>query len=123
MEEILSFLDFFALTHVFLLLTFYMTESVFRYLQIGDYLLTLPQQLEPFITQENPALEVAMKTGNLPFPDLQGTVFTATGVSARKGETRFTSESVRYIRVLAFSFNIYRFPKRKKDPLLHAWTW
>lgn len=38
---------------------------------IGDYLLTLPQQLEPFITQENPALEVAMKAGNLPFPDLE----------------------------------------------------
>ncbi|XP_058958542.2 conserved oligomeric Golgi complex subunit 7-like [Pocillopora verrucosa] len=38
---------------------------------IGDYLLTLPQQLEPFITQENPALETAMKAGNLPFPDLQ----------------------------------------------------
>jgi len=38
---------------------------------IGDYLLTLPQQLEPFITQENPALEAAMKAGNLPFPDVQ----------------------------------------------------
>ncbi|KAL9988225.1 hypothetical protein ACROYT_G002647 [Oculina patagonica] len=38
---------------------------------IGDYLLTLPQQLEPFITQENPALEAAMKAGNLPFPDQQ----------------------------------------------------
>ena len=34
--------------------------------------MTLPQQLEPFITQENPALEVAMKAGNLPFPDLEG---------------------------------------------------
>ena len=41
--------------------------------QIGDYLLTLPQQLEPFITQENPALEAAMKAGNLPYPELQGT--------------------------------------------------
>ena len=40
--------------------------------QIGDYLLTLPQQLEPYITQENPGLEAAMKAGNLPFPDLQG---------------------------------------------------
>ncbi|XP_068694856.1 conserved oligomeric Golgi complex subunit 7-like [Montipora foliosa] len=38
---------------------------------IGDYLLTLPQQLEPYITQENPGLEAAMKAGNLPFPDLQ----------------------------------------------------
>ncbi|KXJ29523.1 conserved oligomeric Golgi complex subunit 7 [Exaiptasia diaphana] len=38
---------------------------------IGDHLLTLPQQLEPFITQENPALSAAMKTGKLPFPDEQ----------------------------------------------------
>ncbi|XP_031568834.1 conserved oligomeric Golgi complex subunit 7-like [Actinia tenebrosa] len=38
---------------------------------IGDHLLTLPQQLEPFITKENPALEAAMKTGKLPFPDEQ----------------------------------------------------
>ncbi|KAK2555452.1 Conserved oligomeric Golgi complex subunit 7 [Acropora cervicornis] len=40
-------------------------------LQIGDYLLTLPQQLEPFITQDNPGLAAAMKAGNLPFPDIQ----------------------------------------------------
>lgn len=38
---------------------------------IGDYLLTLPQQLEPFITQDNPGLAAAMKAGNLPFPDIQ----------------------------------------------------
>lgn len=40
--------------------------------------MTLPQQLEPFITQENPALEAAMKAGNLPFPDLQGMPVIAT---------------------------------------------
>ena len=52
-------------------LSAFYTPFLFRH-QIGDYLLTLPQQLEPFITQENPALEAAMKAGNLPFPDLQG---------------------------------------------------
>ncbi|XP_048587068.1 conserved oligomeric Golgi complex subunit 7 isoform X2 [Nematostella vectensis] len=35
---------------------------------IGDHLLTLPQQLEPFITQENMALSTAMKMGKLPYP-------------------------------------------------------
>ena len=44
------------------------------YQKIGDYLLTLPQQLEPFITQDNPGLAAAMKAGNLPFPDIQGIV-------------------------------------------------
>ena len=51
---------------------FVFNSLLFYLYQIGDYLLTLPQQLEPFITQENPALEVAMKAGNLPFPDLEG---------------------------------------------------
>ena len=51
---------------------FIFNSLLFYHYQIGDYLLTLPQQLEPFITQENPALEVAMKAGNLPFPDLEG---------------------------------------------------
>ena len=51
---------------------FFFNSLLFYHYQIGDYLLTLPQQLEPFITQENPALEVAMKAGNLPFPDLEG---------------------------------------------------
>ena len=51
---------------------FVFNSLLFYHYQIGDYLLTLPQQLEPFITQENPALEVAMKAGNLPFPDLEG---------------------------------------------------
>ena len=51
---------------------FIFNSLLFYHYQIGDYLLTLPQQLEPFITQENLALEVAMKAGNLPFPDLEG---------------------------------------------------
>ena len=57
----------------------FVVNALFPFLrQIGDYLLTLPQQLEPFITQENPALEAAMKAGNLPFPDLQGMAMTAS---------------------------------------------
>ena len=46
--------------------------------KIGDYLLTLPQQLEPFITQDNPGLAAAMKAGNLPFPDIQGIVVASS---------------------------------------------
>ena len=38
-------------------------------LQIGDYLLTLPQQLEPFTSQDSPALAAALRDGRLPFPD------------------------------------------------------
>ena len=38
-------------------------------LQIGDYLLTLPQQLEPFMSHDNPALASALKTGKLPALD------------------------------------------------------
>ena len=34
--------------------------------QIGDYLLTLPQQLEPFISQDNAAVMTALKLGQLP---------------------------------------------------------
>ena len=41
--------------------------------QIGDYLLTLPQQLEPFTSPDNPALAAALKTGRLPYPDTEGT--------------------------------------------------
>ena len=39
------------------------------YVQIGDYLLTLPQQLEPFTSQDSPALAAALRDGRLPFPD------------------------------------------------------
>jgi hypothetical protein len=37
--------------------------------QVGDYLLTLPHQLEPFTSQDNPALNHALQQGVLPFPD------------------------------------------------------
>ncbi|XP_071949491.1 conserved oligomeric Golgi complex subunit 7-like [Antedon mediterranea] len=40
--------------------------------KIGQYLMTLPQQLEPFTSQENPALAKALETGRLPFPPEQG---------------------------------------------------
>ncbi|XP_074645034.1 conserved oligomeric Golgi complex subunit 7-like [Tubulanus polymorphus] len=37
--------------------------------KIGQYLLTLPQQLEPFTMEHNPAIIVALKHGRLPFTD------------------------------------------------------
>lgn len=42
------------------------------YLQIGQYLMSLPLHLEPFVTQEDPALEMALHAGKLPFPPEQG---------------------------------------------------
>eukprot|EP00794_Sanderia_malayensis_P016066 gene16066-17689_t len=39
--------------------------------QVGDYLLTLPQQLESFFTNENPALVIALKAGQIPYTDKQ----------------------------------------------------
>merc|ERR1712004_239516 len=35
--------------------------------KVGQYLLTLPQQLEPFTLQDNPTLIVALKYGKLPY--------------------------------------------------------
>ncbi|XP_072035028.1 conserved oligomeric Golgi complex subunit 7-like [Amphiura filiformis] len=40
--------------------------------KIGQYVMTLPQQLEPFTTQENPALEKALQVGKLPYPPEEG---------------------------------------------------
>uniref|UniRef100_A0A8C2Z7K8 Conserved oligomeric Golgi complex subunit 7 n=1 Tax=Cyclopterus lumpus TaxID=8103 RepID=A0A8C2Z7K8_CYCLU len=40
--------------------------------QIGQYLMSLPLHLEPFVTQEDPALEMALHAGKLPFPPEQG---------------------------------------------------
>ncbi|XP_070574008.1 conserved oligomeric Golgi complex subunit 7-like isoform X2 [Ptychodera flava] len=40
--------------------------------KIGQYLMTLPQQLESFTTQDNMALEKALKMGKLPFPSIEG---------------------------------------------------
>ncbi|KAL2078513.1 hypothetical protein ACEWY4_026198 [Coilia grayii] len=39
---------------------------------IGQYLMSLPLHLEPFVTQEDPALELALHTGKLPYPPEQG---------------------------------------------------
>ena len=46
--------------------------DVFLFAQIGDYLLTMPQQLEPFTSQDNPALNHALQHGRLPFLEGQG---------------------------------------------------
>lgn len=40
--------------------------------KIGQYVMTLPQQLEPFTSQENPMLDKAMETGKLPYPPEPG---------------------------------------------------
>lgn len=39
---------------------------------IGQYLMSLPLNLEPFVTQEDSALELALHAGKLPFPPEQG---------------------------------------------------
>ncbi|KAL4624389.1 conserved oligomeric Golgi complex subunit 7 isoform X1 [Arapaima gigas] len=39
---------------------------------IGQYIMSLPLHLEPFVTQEDPALELALRAGKLPFPPEQG---------------------------------------------------
>ncbi|XP_054850708.1 conserved oligomeric Golgi complex subunit 7 isoform X2 [Eublepharis macularius] len=39
---------------------------------IGQYLMSLPLHLEPFVTQEDSALELALHMGKLPFPPEQG---------------------------------------------------
>ncbi|KAJ1095921.1 hypothetical protein NDU88_001071 [Pleurodeles waltl] len=39
---------------------------------IGQYIMSLPLHLEPFVTQEDPALEMALHAGKLPYPPEQG---------------------------------------------------
>ncbi|XP_066496653.1 conserved oligomeric Golgi complex subunit 7 [Tiliqua scincoides] len=39
---------------------------------IGQYIMSLPLHLEPFVTQEDTALELALHAGKLPFPPEQG---------------------------------------------------
>ncbi|XP_024416131.2 conserved oligomeric Golgi complex subunit 7 isoform X1 [Desmodus rotundus] len=39
---------------------------------IGQYIMSLPLNLEPFVTQEDSALELALRAGKLPFPPEQG---------------------------------------------------
>lgn len=36
-------------------------------MQVGDSLLTLPEQLEPYFTQDNPTLISALKEGKIPY--------------------------------------------------------
>ena len=44
------------------------------YKQVGDSLLTLPQQLEPFFVQDqNTNLLAALKVGKIPYQENQGT--------------------------------------------------
>ena len=40
--------------------------------QIGDYLLTLPQQIEPFTSVEDPAFSAAMTNTQLPYTNEKG---------------------------------------------------
>lgn len=35
--------------------------------QIGQHLITLPQHIEPFVVDDNPALQLALKNGKLPY--------------------------------------------------------
>lgn len=37
--------------------------------------MSLPLHLEPFVTQEDPALEMALHAGKLPFPPEQGNCY------------------------------------------------
>lgn len=39
---------------------------------IGQFLMSLPLHLEPFVAQEDPGLELALRAGKLPFPPEQG---------------------------------------------------
>ncbi|XP_078274612.1 conserved oligomeric Golgi complex subunit 7 isoform X2 [Rhinoraja longicauda] len=41
---------------------------------IGQYIMSLPLHLEPFVTQEDPALELALHSGKLPYPPEQDEV-------------------------------------------------
>ena len=43
-------------------------------LQIGQYLMTLPQHLDPFTVQDSPALTVALRHSKLPYTSEQGSL-------------------------------------------------
>ncbi|KTF80351.1 hypothetical protein cypCar_00010947, partial [Cyprinus carpio] len=54
---------------------------------IGQYIMSLPLHLEPFVTQEDPALELALHTGKLPYPpeqDYLSNVMDALGLQTSK---------------------------------------
>ena len=45
-----------------------------EFLQIGQYLMTLPQNLDPFTVQDSPALTVALRHSKLPYTSEQGSL-------------------------------------------------
>lgn len=49
--------------------------------------MSLPLHLEPFVTQEDPSLELALHAGKLPYPPEQGRVKTKTSCVWRKAFT------------------------------------
>lgn len=51
----------------------------FNCLQIGQFLMTLPQHLEPFTLEDNPAVLVALKYGKLPYTDETGEFLSDLG--------------------------------------------
>ncbi|RXN07439.1 conserved oligomeric Golgi complex subunit 7 [Labeo rohita] len=54
---------------------------------IGQYIMSLPLHLEPFVTQEDPALELALHTGKLPYPpeqDYLSNVMDALGLQTSR---------------------------------------
>lgn len=51
----------------------------FYCLQIGQFLMTLPQHLEPFTLEDNPAVLVALKHGKLPYTDETGEFLSDLG--------------------------------------------
>ncbi|ELW66292.1 Conserved oligomeric Golgi complex subunit 7 [Tupaia chinensis] len=55
---------------------------------IGQYIMSLPLNLEPFVTQEDSALELALHAGKLPYPPEQG-----FGSSVAGGPMEATSSS------------------------------
>ncbi|EDV28101.1 uncharacterized protein TRIADDRAFT_53345 [Trichoplax adhaerens] len=75
--------------------------------QIGDYLLNLPQQLEPFATQNNPSLEMALKEGKLPYPDTSDNEDTSLNVN---DTTIYWLGAVARGTVLTYVENIMKIP-------------
>ena len=64
-------------------------------LKVGQYLMTLPQLLEPYIMHDNPAVTVALQHGKLPYTEDQGknqhkiTLFIIYKREKEKGERYF----------------------------------
>lgn len=66
----------------------------FPLFQIGQYIMSLPLNLEPFVTQEDSALELALHAGKLPFPPEQGEGPAGQGGAAAGASTSPSSHSV-----------------------------